>query len=92
MSDQPPPLPPVDPGNPFLGPYQANLSTDIVDTPNGQALIATIRSAGATLTVFLGRDDAMAWGHHLKQQAGRISPLTIAKTMPAAPLNGHGAG
>lgn len=90
MTDQvAPPPPPFDPGNPFIGPYPATLTTDIVDTPNGQQLLLTIRAAGATLTVLLVRDDAMAWGHHVKQQAGRISPLVVAGGALVVP---NGAG
>jgi hypothetical protein len=41
----PPQVPPVDPGNQLLSEVPALLTTAIVNTPQGQRLAATIRTA-----------------------------------------------
>ena len=57
----------VDPGNTFLGAYPSNFMIGI--SPDRKALILTIRSGPATLTVLLDKDSA----------ARLISDTTMAK-------------
>jgi len=80
--------PPFDPGNPLLGETPAQMSTSLVDTPFGQRMALTIRTASTTMTVLLGRDDATTWGQNISQTANGMSGLILAGVgaLPTAPL------
>jgi hypothetical protein len=72
---------PFDAGNPLLAEVPAQLATALIDTPLGQRLALTIRTASTTLTVILGQADAKTW-------AGNIAGLVVAG--PGMPVNGNG--
>ena len=78
-----PQLPPVDTGNQLLAEVAAVFTTALIDTPHGQRLAMTIRTASTTLTVLLQAADAKKWGAQLTAQASAMSAagLVIA--------NGH---
>lgn len=84
--------PPFDTGNPLLGETPTQMSTSLVDTPHGQRMALTIRTASTTLTVLLGRDDATLWGSNISQTAQQMSGLILAGVgaFPTAPI-GEGA-
>jgi len=70
---QPKPKPMADPGNDFLMPGPADLSTTKVRTPQGDALLVTVRNTGCTCTVFLSKTDAAQWGRQLTVGAEDMS-------------------
>ncbi|NUS26053.1 MAG: hypothetical protein HOV92_17775 [Streptomyces sp.] len=76
--------PPVDPGNAMLGETPAQMTCALMDTPRGQRMALTVRTASTTLTVLLARDDAEQWGELITATAGRMSGLILAGVMPAA--------
>lgn len=72
-------IPPVDPGNQLLAPVPAQLTTAVVNTPDGQRAVMTVRTPSATVTVFLERDDVRAWGAKLSACADDMTGLTIVR-------------
>lgn len=68
-----PQVPPVDPGNQLLAEVPALFTTALVDTPQGQRLALTIRTASTTLTVLLAGPDARNWGQQLVKTAESMS-------------------
>lgn len=82
-----------DPENHLTGAGPAFLTCmPIDDGQGGQVLSVCVRTSSATVVVVLSRDDAMKWGHVIRQSAGRISSLSVARSMPqgpSSPLNGH---
>lgn len=76
-------LPPVDTGNPHIAPMAASLSVSNVKLSGpeikdgGDRVLATIRVGPATVTVFLGREDAEKWSAMLGQGARQCSPIII---------------
>jgi hypothetical protein len=77
MSDQQP-LPPVDPGNPYLTKVPASLVTSELTGPDGRVAAATIRTPGTTLTVLLTRDECAQWAAAFQNQANSMSGLVVA--------------
>ncbi len=71
------PVPPqpavIDPGNALLAETPSNLVTGLVETPQGQRLAVTVRTASTTLTVLLAPADAKAWAAAVSQAAGQMS-------------------
>ena len=67
------PKPMADPGNEYLGPGPAELSTTKIRTPEGDRLVVTLRNTGCTATVFLARAEAVAWGKQLIAAAEDMS-------------------
>lgn len=65
--------PPADTGNQLLAEGPAQLTTALVATPSGQRLLLTIRTASATVTVFLQGPDAKKWAAQLSADASRMS-------------------
>ena len=63
----------VDTGNPLLAETPAQLGTGLLETPKGQRLALTIRTASTTLTILLGTADAKAWAAVLSTAAGQMS-------------------
>jgi hypothetical protein len=89
-TSQPVNIPPFDVGNP--GVQQGIPATLTTHQPPEapQILLATIRCGGTTLTVHLGRDDAVNWGRHLIHAAQNMTSLIVpAGALPPAALNGH---
>lgn len=83
-------IPPMDPGNPFVSGYPANLTTAKVPTEAGQQLMVTIRSGPATLTLILAKDDAKAWAARLDADASSITGLLLPDgPMILPPTNGQ---
>jgi hypothetical protein len=64
---------PFDTGNTLLGEQPAMFFTAVIDTPLGQRLAATIRTASTTLTVFLSGADAKNWAAQFSRDAGAMS-------------------
>jgi hypothetical protein len=64
---------PADMSNHLLAPVTSVLTTGITTTETGeQKLTATIRTASTTLTVFLDKLEADAWGRQLTRDAQRL--------------------
>ena len=82
---------PVDPSNPLLGEVQANLTTALVQTPQGQRMALTVRTASTTLTVLLAPGDAKAWAGAIKQTADQMSASGLIVAAPGLPANGKAA-
>lgn len=78
------PVPPFDTGNPLLGEQPANLTTALVQTPLGQRLALTVRTASTTATVFLAKADADTWAANIKATADQMSGAGLI----VAPGNG----
>ena len=91
MTPGQPPQAPVDTGNGLLSETPANLTTALVQTPQGQRLALTIRTASTTLTVLLGAADARTWGAQVKAAAEQMSAsgLVVAGPGTNGALNGH---
>ena len=70
-----PPQPemPVDPANALLAETPARLLTSLVDTPAGQRLALTIRTASTTCTVLLQHGDAKQWAQLMTGAAAQMS-------------------
>lgn len=78
-------VPAVDTANKLLGFTPAILNTAIRDTPAGQLLAVTIRTASTTLTVFLQGADARAWAAQLTSDAAMMSGTGIVAASSLAP-------
>jgi hypothetical protein len=76
---------PLDTGNQLLAETPATLTTALVETPKGQRLALTIRTASATLTVFLGRADGETWARNIKGTAGQMSSAGLIVANGIAP-------
>ena len=83
---QPPQV--VDPSNSLLGETPATLVTALVETPQGQRLVLTIRTASTTLTVLLAAADAKAWANQIKAIADQMSASGLIVAAPGLPVNG----
>lgn len=79
--------PPVDPGNAMLAETPAQMTCALVDTPRGQRMAMTVRTASTTLTVLLARDDARAWGQQISNGSEQMSGLILAG-VGALPVGG----
>ena len=82
---------PVDPSNPLLGEVPAALFTALVQTPQGQRMALTIRTASTTLTVLLATADAKTWAAQIKQIADQMSASGLIVAAPGLPANGKAA-
>ena len=78
---QPAPAP-VDAGNQLLAETPAQLAAALLETPGGQRLALTIRTASTTLTVLLGAADAKAWAASIGQAAGSMSSSGLIVAAP----------
>jgi hypothetical protein len=78
MTAPEPPEPVTDTGNALLAPGPAKLHTGTAQATDGTTLgVVTIRTASATVTGFLMRDDVKAWadvlnGLHAQMGAGNL--------------------
>jgi hypothetical protein len=78
MQPEPPQVPLVDPGNPFIGQYLSNFAFGHGLNAQGQpVLILSVRCGPASLAVLLTRDEAEACAKLFAQQAALVSPLVI---------------
>ena len=82
--------PPIDVGNPFAlsAPWPANLSVTRVQGEQGQRLVLTLRSAGATLSVQLDKRGARAWWELIKSEEEQMTNLIVPALKPP---NGRGS-
>lgn len=67
----------IDPGNTFVGPHPAGLICGQVNGPAGPMVVLTVRSAGATLTVMMSREEALEWARLIRNTAQQITPLIV---------------
>lgn len=81
----PQPVMPFDTGNALLSEQPAALFAGLVDTPAGQRLALTIRTASTTLTVLLQGPDAKTWAAQLTQAAAAMSSAGLVAAGPAMP-------
>lgn len=81
----------ADLGNGLLAETPANLVTALVETPQGQRLALTIRTASTTLTVLLGAADAHTWSGQVAAAADQMSQsgLIVARPGTNGALNGQ---
>lgn len=92
------PIPPVDPGNRYLGPVLCDLTCSrgtATDQSTGltedQAII-TVRAGNATLTVMLNKAELSAWIDNLAGTRDKMTGLTLAgHPLPDVRLPGNGA-
>lgn len=70
-------LPAVDLGNHLLSIVPQALTVSVQQTPVGQRLCATIRTADTTLTVFLAADEADQWIEVLRQGKAGMNGLIL---------------
>lgn len=68
-----PQVPPVDVGNQLLSEVPAQLTTAVLDTPHGQRMALTVRTATTTLTVPPPGPDARNWAQMLTKTAESMS-------------------
>lgn len=85
---QMPQMPPVDRGNAILGETPAVMAVTPANTPAGPRLLLTIRTPSTTLTIFLDRDNALAWARHLRNTAQGTSPLIVPNGVIGNPVTG----
>ena len=84
MIDAPQPQP-VDPGNTLLSETPATLTTALMQTPQGQRALLTIRTASTTLSVFLGAAEAKTWASMLGATADQMSTSGLIVAAPGLP-------
>lgn len=74
---------PFDAANPLLGEQPAQMTTAIVQVPQGQRLALTVRTPSATVTVFLAGADAKNWAAQLTRDSAAMSGsgLVVASGM-----------
>jgi hypothetical protein len=64
----------ADPGNVLLAPGPQELTTGkLPQTPDGPKVVLTIRTPTTTLTVMLGKADAITWGRKITGEAEGMS-------------------
>jgi hypothetical protein len=68
-----PEVPVFDEGNQLLSGVASQLTTKLVDTPVGQQLAMTVRTASTTLTVFLGGPEAREWAAQITRDSAAMS-------------------
>lgn len=68
---------PFDPTNRLLGETEAEMTVGIAQTPGGQRLAVTIRTASTTLTVFPDRAVADAWRGMIAAGIGKMNGLIL---------------
>ena len=81
---------PFDQGNGLLAETPAQMQTALIDTPAGQRMVLTIRTASTTLTVLLSAADAKQWGSNLVGTAAKMSASGLVVAGAAMPVNGNG--
>jgi hypothetical protein len=85
---------PFDAANELLAEVPANLMLSMIQTPPGQRMTLTIRTATTTLTVVLTKEKAAEWGQLISGQAGLMtgSGLFVAGPGHGNLANGNGHG
>jgi hypothetical protein len=88
----PQPIPAVDPANQLLAEVPSQLTTAIVDTPLGQRLVLTIRTASTTVSVLLNGADAKTWSGQISRDAAMMSAAGLVVPNGAmVPKGGDGS-
>lgn len=64
---------PFDPANQLLSETPAQLNIAVMDTPAGQRLVMTVRTASTTVTVLLQGADAKSWAAQMTRAATAMS-------------------
>jgi hypothetical protein len=77
-------LPIADPGNPLLAKVPALLGTGLIDSPEGQLAVLTIRDASTTFTVMLTTDELGNWLRQLQTLHGSMSRNGLIVVPPGA--------
>lgn len=67
----------MDPSNPYINDYPAMLDVELVQSPRGQRLMLTIRSANTTLSVPLAKDDAENWRDAITKKISEMNGLIL---------------
>ena len=89
--DDPQPVPPLDTGNQLLSGQPAQITTALMQTAAGQQMALTIRTPSTTLTVFLGKDDAIGWARNIEGTAKQMSGSgLIVAAGNGMPVKGQG--
>lgn len=70
-------VPLVDQGNPYIGEVPAMMVTDVIETVNGQRIMATFRIPNTTVSISLAKDDAQRWVDQLRRDIARMNGLII---------------
>jgi hypothetical protein len=86
---------PIDPGNPYVAPYQAIWTTGVGrDGNRNEWATVTLRSGPATFTLMLSRGDLTKLTQDLRELIGKMSPLILAtpKVDITNLLNGENRG
>lgn len=68
---------PWDTGNPNLAEVPTQVTYSVVDTPQGQRMAITYRTASTTFTVFADKAAAQTWHKLMGQQLDSMSSLQI---------------
>ncbi len=68
---------PVDPGNQLLSIVPCALTCSVQQTPLGQRMAVTQRTADTTLTVFLAKDEVDTWIEVLTRVKGQMSGIIL---------------
>jgi hypothetical protein len=68
---------PFDTGNTLLSIVPSEMTVSVQDTPIGQRLAVTIRTADTTLTVFLAKDEVSSWEGALASGRAKMTGLII---------------
>lgn len=68
---------PWDTGNPYLTQVDTQVTYSVVDTPQGQRLAVTYRTASTTFTAFADKAAAQRWHQLMGQQIDSMSSLQI---------------
>lgn len=72
------PVPTVaDPSNPWLMEVPAQLTTEVMNGPTGQRLGMTVRIPNTTVTVLLGKDDALQWADQIRAKVSEMNGLIL---------------
>ena len=70
-------VPAADPGNQFLSEGPSSLSSTVINTPNGQRLMLTVRTGSTTLTVFLEKQMGESWVKVISDGVTQMSSLVL---------------
>lgn len=72
----------VDAGNRLLGKVPATLDTGSIEAQDGTYGIVTVRTASATLTVFLTAAELREWAQVLEAAASQLAGCALAQATP----------
>jgi hypothetical protein len=70
---------PWDPANSLLEEVRCQVTAQSVDTPAGPRLALTVRTASATVTVFLAKGNALMAADKIRGEAGKLPGVALAE-------------